>query len=299
MALTFAELKRRIRLRSANKIDEVRAELLLTEKIAEIWNAQSWSFRQAESELTTVAPKSGGTVTLNATPTKVDGTATSFAAADVGKKFRAANNNTYYTITAVAGQQLTLDVAYAGASFSASTYTIFQNIYALAADFKEMISAAYWWRLGEGTVAGIDRYDARRTFTSQQPASFIYRGENSSGVMQVEISPVPSAAIGIHYVYRTKPPTWVDATRVPLNEEVLTYLCASDALYLLAIEVPAEAQGLMAVADKYQALGQNALAEYSFSDTKLRGIQKAVRDEGADGLWSDDYSLAHDTGGLV
>ena len=55
----------------------------------------------------------------------------------------------------------------------------------------------------------------------------------------------------------------------------------------------------MAVADKYQALGQNALAEYSFSDTKLRGIQKAVRDEGADGLWSDDYSLAHDIGGLV
>lgn len=299
MSLTFAELKRRIRARTADKIDDVLAEIVLRDKAQEIWVKEPWSFRQDEAVLTTVAPKSGGTITLNANTTKVDGTGTAFAAADVGKKLRVLNDNTYYDITAVSAQQLTLESAYAGAAFTASTYNLFKNIYTMAANFKEMISISYWWRLGEGTVAGVDRYDARRSFTSSQPASFIYRGEDATGVMLVEISPVPSSAIGIHYVYRTKPPTWAEATVVPLDETMLTYLCAADALYLLAIKEPALAQGLIAVADKYEALGQNALAEASWSDTHLRGIQKAVRDSAGDGLFSDDYGLAHDVGSPV
>mgnify|MGYP001567923623 FL=1 len=299
MPLDFATLRRRIRQRTANKLDDVRAEILLREKIEELWYREPWSWRQDEAVLTTVAPKSGGTVTLNATPTLVDGTGTAFAAADVGRKLRVANDNTYYEVTAVSGQQLTLETAYAGTAFTASAYSLFRNIYPLATNFKEMISIAYWWRLSEGTVGGVDRYDARRSFTSQQPASFIYRGEDSAGVMQVEISPVPSAAIGIHYVYRNKPPTWADTTYVPFNETALTYLCASDALYQLAIEEPAQAQAYIMVADKYQALGQNALAEHSFSDTKLRSIQKSVRDEGMTGAWPDDYAVSHDVYGPI
>ena len=299
MPLQFAELRRRIRQRSANKIDDVRAEVLLREKIEELWYREAWSWRQDEGILATVAPKTAGTVTLNATPTLVDGTSTAFVAADVGRKLRVANDNTYYEVTAVSGQQLTLETAYTGTAFTASAYSLFRNIYALATNFKEMISIAYWWRLSEGTVGGVDRYDARRAFTSQQPVSFIYRGEDSTGIMQVEISPVPSAAIGVHYVYRNKPPTWADTTYVPFNETALTYLCASDALYQLAIEHHEQANSFIAVADKYQALGQNALAEHSFADTKLRGIQKSVRDIAGDILWSDDYSTAHDVGSPV
>ena len=294
MPLTFAELRRRIRARTANRIDDVRAELVLREKMQEVWTRESWSFRQEEAILTTVAPKSGGTVTLNATPTLVDGTGTAFVAADVGRKLRVASDNTYYEVTAVSGQQLTLETAYTGTAFIASAYSLFRNIYAMAADFHEMISASYWWRLAEGTVPGTDRYDSRRSFTSQQPASFIYRGEDSTGVMQVEISPVPSAAIGIHYVYFRRPPTWADTTRVPIQEDVLVYLASSDALYILAIEHPEQAQGMIAVADKYQALGQNALAEFSWADTKLRSIQKGVRDEARSGEWPDDYLVSHD-----
>lgn len=299
MPLQFAELRRRIRQRVSNKIDDVRAEMLLREKIEELWYREPWSWRQDEAVLTTVAPKSGGTVTLNAITTLVDGTGTSFVAADVGRKLRVASDNTYYEVTGVTGQQLTLETSYAGTAFTASAYSLFRNIYAMATNFKEMISISYWWRLSEGTVAGVDRHDARRAFTSQQPASFIYRGEDSAGVMQVEISPVPSAAIGIHYVYRNKPPTWADTTLVPFNETALTYLCASDALYQVAIDEPTLAQGYITVADKYQGLGQNALAEHSFADGKLRGVQKAVRDIAGDILWSDDYSTAHDVGSPV
>ena len=65
MSLDFATLRRRIRQRVANKIDDVRAEILLREKLEELWYREAWSWRQDEAVLTTVAPKSGGTVTLN------------------------------------------------------------------------------------------------------------------------------------------------------------------------------------------------------------------------------------------
>ncbi len=298
---TFGELKRRIRNRTSGKIDEARAELLATEKLAEVWLREDWSWRQKESILTTAAPISSGTVTLNADRTKVDGVATGWTSAIVGYKFRAANDNSYYTVTAVnvGTQQLTLETAYATAAFTASAYRLFKNLYAMASDFKQMISISYWWRLGEGTVPGVDRYDARRSFTSSQPLSFIYRGEDVAGVMQVEISPVPAAAIGIHYVYRNKPVAWAESTYVPLSETAISYLCAADALYQLAIEQPAQAQAYILVADKYEALGQNALTENSWQDDKLRGIQKSVRDEAAEALYSDDYAVSHDLSGLV
>ena len=63
---------------------------------------------------------------------------------------------------------------------------------------------------------------------------------------------------------------------------------------MLAVEHLDQGTGLIAVADKYQALGQNALAEFSWADTKIRGIQKAVRDTEGDGVFSDDYTVQHD-----
>lgn len=301
MPLTFADLRRRIRMRTGNKIDDPRAEMVLREKIEEIWLREDWSFRQKEGVLTTAAPIATGTVTLNVDKTKVDGTGTGWTSSVVGFKFRAANDNSYYTVTAVnvATQQLTLESAYATVAFTGSVYRLFKNLYAMPSDFKTMVSMSYWWRLGEGTPQGVDRYDARRSFTSTQPASFIYRGEDASGIEQVEISPVPSAAIAIHFVYRSKPPTWSDTLLVPLNETLLTYLSAADALYLLAVEEPTQAQGYIAIADKYQTLGQNALAEASWADTKLRGIQKSVRDEAGEGHFSDDYAVSHDINGPI
>ena len=216
MPLQFGDIKRRIRNRTGNKIDEVRTEMILREKIEEIWLSQDWSWRQKEAILTTAAPIASGTVTLNADKTKVDGAGTGWTNAILNYKFRALNDNSYYAVTAVnvLTQQLTLESAFATASFTASAYRLFKNIYALASDFKSMVSISYWWRLGEGTVPGIDRYDSRRSFTSVQPASFIYRGQDASGVEQVEISPVPASAIGLHYIYRSRPPAW--PTSAPL-----------------------------------------------------------------------------------
>ena len=296
MAATFAELKRRIRLRTGNKIDEVRAEMLLREKIIAIWDSNDWSFREDDDILTTAAPYTTGTVTLNADPTKVDGVGTAWTAAHVGYQFRQDNETTFYEVTAVnvGTQQLTLASAYAGATFTAAGYRLFKSIYSMAADFDQMLSMTYWWMLSEGSATSIERYDGRRTFTSQRPMHFVYRGLDANGVMQVEISPVPAAAIGIKYHYRTKPKAWVDTDLVPIREDVLVYGCACDALYLLAIEQPDKAAGWTTVADKYQAKELHAYNEFAWADAKVQGIQKAVRDEAGSGVYNDEYLASHD-----
>lgn len=296
MAVTFAELKRRIRARTANKIDEVRADILLREKIGALWDSNDWSFRQKDAILTTAAPYTTGTVTLNADRTKVDGVGTAWTAAQVGYSFRHANDNTFYEVTAinVGTQQLTLATAYAGAVFTTAGYRLFQSVYSLAADFDQLITMSYWWMLSEGSATSIERYDGRRSFTSQMPMHFVYRGEDANGVAQIELSPVPATAIGLQYRYRSKPKVWVDTDIVPIREDVLVYGCACDALYLLAIEQPEKAAGWTAVADKYQAKELHAYNEFAWADAKVQGIQKAVRDEAWSGMVNDEYLASHD-----
>jgi hypothetical protein len=300
MALDFQTLRDRIRVMTAGRVDDATIEALARLKLRELWDNWSWSFRMADAVLATVAPKTAGTVTLNVDPTKVDGTNTSFAATDVGMELRVGNQNSRYTVTAVnvGAQELTLASAYVGTPFTASSYILQRSVYSLAPDYLDMFSVTYWRRLVEDTLPQLDRYDGRRAFTSQFPFSWTPRGYDSNGIQQIEISPVPSAALGIHYTYRRALPTLVDATVMLFPEYPLIYLCASDALSVKAVELaeanPAAAQLLQGQADKYQTQGQLALAELQFADLRRAGAAKAVRDEAQSGLDSSDWAVSHD-----
>jgi hypothetical protein len=300
MALEFRTLRLRIRARTAGLVDDAVIESLARDKIKELYESWSYSFRFAEGVLATVPTKSDGTVSLNADPTLVDGIGTSFALTDQGKELRVGNTNSRYTVQSVnvSTQQLTLAAAYVGVAFSASPYILQQSVYSLANDFLDMLSVTYWRFLTESTPQTLDRYDGRRAFTSQLPFSWTYKGLDGNGVQQIEISPVPSAALGIHYTYRRAMPLLTEGTIIPFREDVLSYLCAADALTTKAIELaeknPAAAQILMDRADKYQAIGQNALAEFQFADLRRSGAAKGVRDEREGGMVSDDMLVSHD-----
>jgi hypothetical protein len=298
--IDFQTLRSRVRARTAGMVDDATVEILVRDKLKELWESWSWSFRMADSVLATVAPTSVGTVTLHGDHTKVDGTGTAWTATDVGKELRVGNTNSRYTVSAVqlSPQQLTLATAYVGDAFTASPYLLQQSIYPLAADYLDRVSFSYWRWLSEGTLPTLDRYDGRRAFTSQMPFSITPRGTNADGVMLVEVSPVPSTAVGIHYTYRRALPPITDTTLMLFREDVLIYLCAADALSVKAMELSeskAEAAQLcMAQADKYQALGQNALEEFRYADLRRAGVAQAVRDEAESGISSDDWVISHD-----
>lgn len=296
MALLFGELKRHVRMRTANKLDEVRVDNLLRDKIKAVWLSNTWSFRQKPGTLITKAPISAGTVTLDADLTKVNGTGTGWTADVVGMTFRLADLTPLSTVTAIntGTQQLTLESAYALPAFTNSTYRLYQATYALASDFAQMIAPVGWWRLEEGTITSIANYDPQHTFFAQEATQFVYRGENASGVPLIELSPLPSIAIGINYNYYSKPPLWTDALLVPIREDVLTWGVAAEGLYILALEEPTRATDYAAIAQTYEAKGIAASQEFAFDDAKLQGIQKAVHDDGGWSLMNDDYLTNHD-----
>ena len=107
--------------------------------------------------------------------------------------------------------------------------------------------------------AQLDRYDGRRSFTSQLPFAFRYAGRTATGVQQIEITPVPAAALGIVYTYKRRMPAFADTDLIPFHEGMLSYLVAADAMSIKALEaaekLPNAAQLYMTQADKYQVLG--------------------------------------------
>ena len=299
MPLEFRNLRLRIRALTAGLVDDALVESRCLGKMEEIWKDWDWSFKEASSVLATIAPHSEGQVSwLSAT--LLSGTGTLFTAADVGAEIVVANQNSRYPITAVdvGLQHLTLHDPYAGAPFTNEPYKIQTRLYPLAADFEEAVQPVYWRKLVEMSLAQLDRYDGRRSFTSQLPYAFRYAGQNAAGVQLVEISPVPAAPLGIVYTYKRRLPAFTDTDVVPLHPGMVSYLVASDALAIKALEVaekqPQAAQVYLAQSDKYQALGLKALQEAQFQDLQLTSAAKAVRDESDVAYASDDMLVGHD-----
>jgi len=298
--LDFATLRLRVRLRTAGMVDDAALEALARDKLKELWEMQSWSFREGHAVLATVAPHSEGRVTLNVDRVSVTGTSTAFTSADVGREMIVGNANSRYRIGTVASAtQLTLAEPYADPLFTNSSYRIQQSIYPLPSDYDMMTSITWWHQLSQAGIGSVDRYDGRRSFTSNFPISFVPRGVNAQGIALIEISPVPSAAMGLPFTYRRLLPTLQDDTLILFPEQVAVPLIAAEALYVRAAEVsmtkPDAAAICLQLADKYQPLGLNALQNFAFQDLRKVSGPQAIRDEGELGLWSDDFYTNHDS----
>jgi hypothetical protein len=299
MSLAFRDLRLRVRALTAGLVDDSLVESRCLGKLEELWRDWDWSFKEASGVIATTAPHGEGHVTW-VSATLLSGTGTLFTAADVGAEIVVANQNSRYTIAAVDTglQRLTLKDPYAGGPFTNLTYKIQTRLYPLAADFEESAQPVYWRKLVEISLAQLDRYDGRRTFTSQLPYAFRYAGQSAAGVQLVEISPVPGAALGIVYTYKRRLPVFADTDLVPLHPGMVSYLVASDAMAIKALEVaekqPQAAQIYQAQSDKYQALGLKALQEAQFQDLQLASAAKSVRDEQEAPYYSDDMLVGHD-----
>jgi hypothetical protein len=301
MALSFRQHRNRIRLLTGNKLDDARCGDLLNMVLERLYG-YSWSWRKKEALLVTVAPYSAGSVSLNSDPTKVDGSGTAWTSAFVGREFRAASDVGFYRITAVVGQQLTLETGYAGLAFTTASYSITQRLYSLAADVDVVPSLAYWRKLSESTIEGSDRFDARRTYTSDFPYAFVYKGIDAAGSVQIEIKPVPSAAIPIRYNYIARAPLLVpgtdDGVVVPMEADVLDLLTAAEGLDVWCAEHPEVpgVQTLLTLAERHRAKGMVALQEALFADLKRAGAANAIHDIDEAAYGDDDFAWSHDLG---
>jgi hypothetical protein len=297
--LTFSALRLRVRARTAGTVDDATIEAVTRDTLKALWEGWDWSFSQEDAILATVGTKSGGTVTLT-TPTTVTGTGTAFLSTDIGRDLFVGNANTHYPVTAVnvGTQTLTLGSAYVGNTFTASSYRLQQSVYALADNFSHSFAPIWWRPLVEVSLPTLNRFDGRRTFSSQLPFSYTYRGANALGAHEIELSAVPATAMGIGYSYRSRLPVLDEDTLIPFREDVPIYLAAADALSIKAVELaeknPGASQVMQAQAEKYFMVGMAAKVDYQYQDFQVSGAAKAVRDEAGMGGVPDDLYIASD-----
>lgn len=304
MALTYAQLRNRIKMLTGNRVDDVRAGDAVNIVLAERWTAWGWHFRQKEAVLITTAPYSTGTVSAHADPNKVQGIGTGWTSAMVGRVIRIAQDVQFYKTIAldVLNQVFTLESNYAGTITPNASYVLSQAIYSLASDVHHITSPAYYRRMRQRTRQNQDRIDARRTFMSNFPWSFIYSGNDTTGALQIEVSPVPSVALPIRYSYLSKAPFLVqgadDATSVPFPEASLVPLAVAAALYTLVAEKPEMpgAQVLLTLADKHQVAGERRLLEDQYADLETAGASEGVREDDEAFMYADDIAWSHDIG---
>jgi hypothetical protein len=296
---TFDQIRRYTQLLTGNRIDQARAGELINLKLKEYTRSHTWSWMKGDTVLPIVAPKVTGTITLNADPTKIDGTGTSFASADIGSYLRVSLDVPFFQITNVMGQQLTIETPYPGAAFVNKGYTLFRHIYSLPTDFRKFISPSYWDRLREVTQQEIDQLDPLRTTQQQTPELYAYHGPDRNNNMQVEIWPVPTVATIIRYTYLKTIPQFrpIDgALTVPLRGDVVAMGAAAEAFYTLAAdkENVQHSAMLLQLGDRWTVKEKEALDDALRADQYLVGLPEAVGQYQPSINVGADYMINHD-----
>jgi len=196
--LNFDDINGRVRLR-VKPLDIEEARTVVDDEFRGLMNEYAWSFARQNLVLTTIAPKTDGTIAVVAGGATVTGTGTSFAdPGDVGKFIRLPDSN-FYEVSAVTAQVLTLTAPFTGTTVSGVSYTLFQHRYALPVGIERILTMAGAYPVREGTQWNLDAVDPQRLVTGQQ-WGYMPIGENSLGQSMIELSPVPDAVYHLTYV---------------------------------------------------------------------------------------------------
>ena len=151
-----------------------------------------WNRLNLIRSITTVAPYSTGTVTIDSTGL-VTGLGTTFLATMVGRQMRVYYQDSFFEILTVpASTQLTLRNWTGEVISLAQPYTIFGLIYSVDTAMKVISDVAYQTSLDKKDQGFFNRRDPERS-TTGTPTWWAYAGYNALGYPNIEIYPVADA----------------------------------------------------------------------------------------------------------
>ncbi len=294
--MAFRDIKQNIQL-DVPDIDIITIGIRVNKRYQQLLKFWQWSFLKGQRVLGTVAPYGTGTVDVTNGSTTVTGTGTTFTSAMAGRQLRVGNADAYYEISAfVSTTEITLKSSYAGVTASGQTFSLFQNVYSLASDVKELYTINYNFRLREKDAEYLDRWDAARKSTGP-PEWYVYRGKDSSGNQQIELYPVPASTYELRYLYYKKVANMSADTDEPLiREDALEIGTLIDCYRMLivksrsAIEKAAYRDLLRDARDEFNRL----LAEAMMEDSRIESQRSNVKDAYEPLSYSDTYFASHD-----
>jgi hypothetical protein len=288
--LTFGDLK--------SLIQSFTPELTLTtignfinKRYQQLLKAWQWSFLKGYANLQLVAPYSTGTVSVTNSSTTVTGSGTSWTSAMAGRHFRLGSAIPFYKISAVvSATEITLASAYGGDTATGQTYEIFQHIYSLASDVREISKIVYDLALIEKSVEWIERNDPYRSI-SGTPLFYADRGIDASGYRQVEIHPYPSDDYVLRCSYwKSVSNLSADTDTILVRDDLLQELTLLDCYRVAANSNPNYLNFLPVVSAQIQWLWNEAVAE----DMRKSSAEFEVKDYTTEeGRLGSDWEVNH------
>lgn len=256
-------------------ISETELNELIDGEHVGILGDNSWAERKAQGLITTTAPYSTGTITT--TGIAVAGVGTTWTSSMVNSYLRPGDRTEYYTVVGFSGvTSLTLERAIAGGDISAETYQIFKTIYTLPTDCERITSLTYQDKLAETTRQHLDRIDPYRSTTGSVPEMYCYVETDTDMTRQIEIWPVPSAAVLLRFQY-LKLNDLTAPTDAPLyRSDVLVWKSAMSAAYLLYAKTGDT--NWVDLADRYSAQYEKSLVGARLDDLGKNSASHRIRD---------------------
>ena len=121
------------------------------------------------------------------------------------------------------------------ATSTTATWRVFQTIYTLPTTADEVISLAGEFQLDEydGGREALDLADPYRSTTDSDPRYWLYAGEDSSSTREIEIWPVPTAALILRGQFARRTPTLAASTEIGFNRALMVFATTADCLNML------------------------------------------------------------------
>lgn len=197
--LNLRSLERRLIVLLAGSIDAEESRLCLDSSFRSLLSEHVFSFMKNDGVISTIATKTGGTLSVTQGNIMMLGTGTSPSVTDTGGYFLL-NHQPYRIVSVdVANQIYIVDAPFAGATNATTTYTLYQNLYALDPDVTQIITmAGANWDLEQKSRQYLDMVDPSRDIFGE-PYYYAYRGPGSTGIEQIELWPIPNARYSLRY----------------------------------------------------------------------------------------------------
>jgi hypothetical protein len=264
-------------------------------KYRDIQKDWEWSFLKARKHIYCIAPSTTGTLTVvNGSP-NVTGVATAWTANMAGRSIRFGNDSrVIYQISGVTDPtHLILTDNYGGQNFSGA-YTIFQNIYQLGVDVRDIRKLMWDVALVERPAEFFDRIDPYRSQTGT-PMWYADQGLDSGGLRMIEIYPIPADAYVMKLSYWKSLPDLVKDNDVVMMRGDLLQEASLVDCYRVASSINSLYKDEMAKsAAVFQNLWINAISE----DMRRASPEIEVRDYELDeGGFGTDWERDHFYGG--
>lgn len=214
--MTYGQLRFRLT-KAFPGVDADLIEGWISDRYDEILGELPWQRLNKDSVLETIASYTTGTVQVTKGSQAVTLTGGTWTAGMTGRSFRVAGQTAFYTFTQTGAGTGTLDRIYEGSSGSGLSYAIYQAVYTLPSDCRQLNDSAFE-TTSLGPLTRLTRAQLNLSFPDRSvtgtPLYWASTMDDTSTPprMQVELVPYPDSAIGLPFEYVADGAPWSTAS---------------------------------------------------------------------------------------